>query len=137
MNPRNSIWRDVPALNDYVARCQSILQSGKPDNDMLLYWPIYDFWNARRPTVLPQLQVERSRSGLKTSPSAKRRTNCGIAATPSTTFPTGNCKRQKSMDGKIQMPGGNYKVIVVPECKYMPLETFKQLLALADNPARR
>ena len=45
MNPRNSIWRDAPALNDYVARCQSILQSGKSDNDILLYWPIYDFWN--------------------------------------------------------------------------------------------
>ena len=45
MNPRNSIWHDVPALNDYVARCQSILQSGKSDNDVLLYWPIYDFWS--------------------------------------------------------------------------------------------
>ena len=45
MNPRNSIWRDVPALNDYIARCQSILQSGKSDNDVLLYWPIYDFWS--------------------------------------------------------------------------------------------
>ncbi len=45
MNPRNPIWCDVPALNDYVARCQSILQSGKPDNDILLYWPIYDYWS--------------------------------------------------------------------------------------------
>ena len=33
------------------------------------------------------------------------------------------------------MPGGNYKVIVVPECKYMPLETFKNLVALAENGA--
>jgi hypothetical protein len=39
------------------------------------------------------------------------------------------------MDGKIEMPGGEYKVIVVPECKYMPLDTFKQLAALADAGA--
>ena len=29
MNPRNAIWRDVPALNAYVARCQAVLQSGR------------------------------------------------------------------------------------------------------------
>ncbi len=40
MNPRNSIWRDVPAINGYIARCQSVLQSGVPDNDILLYWPL-------------------------------------------------------------------------------------------------
>ncbi|HEU5397373.1 MAG TPA: glycosyl hydrolase, partial [Verrucomicrobiae bacterium] len=53
MNPRNSIWHDVPALNEYVARCQSILQSGKPDNDVLLYWPVADFWSEPRGLVQP------------------------------------------------------------------------------------
>ena len=42
----------------------------------------------------------------------------------------------KVVDGKIQMPGGNYKVIVVPECKLMPLETFKQLLVLVESGAK-
>ncbi len=36
-NPRNAFWRDISALNGYIARCQSILQSGDPDNDILLY----------------------------------------------------------------------------------------------------
>jgi hypothetical protein len=45
MNPRNSIWHDASAVNAYAARCQSILQSGQPDNDVLLYWPIHDFWS--------------------------------------------------------------------------------------------
>ncbi len=56
MNPRNSIWHDVPTLNTYVARCQSILQGGQPDNDVLLYWPIHDFWHQSEGT-LPQLNV--------------------------------------------------------------------------------
>jgi len=33
------------------------------------------------------------------------------------------------------VPGGKYQVIVVPECKFIPLETFKQLLVLAENGA--
>jgi hypothetical protein len=41
---RNSFWRDFPILNAYVARCQSVLQAGRPDNDVLLYWPIHDYW---------------------------------------------------------------------------------------------
>ena len=53
MNPRNSIWHDVPALNEYIARCQSILQSGKPDNDVLLYWPVADFWSDPSGRVQP------------------------------------------------------------------------------------
>ena len=50
MNPRNSVWRDVPALNAYAARCQAVLQSGQPDNDILLYWPIHDLLD-RSPTA--------------------------------------------------------------------------------------
>ncbi|HEU5072436.1 MAG TPA: glycosyl hydrolase, partial [Verrucomicrobiae bacterium] len=51
MNPRNSIWRDVPALNAYAARCQAVLQRGRPDNDILLYWPLHDFWSDPQGTV--------------------------------------------------------------------------------------
>jgi hypothetical protein len=134
MNPRNSIWRDAPALNDYIARCQSILQSGKPDNDILLYWPIYDYWND--PTnQLPTLQVESQQIWFE---------NQAIGKTAHALWNRGyafdyisdrQLQAAKVVDGKIQMPGGNYKVIVVPECKFMPLETFKQLLKLAENGA--
>jgi hypothetical protein len=36
-NPRNAWWDDFGALNAYVARVQSFLQSGRPDHDVLLY----------------------------------------------------------------------------------------------------
>jgi hypothetical protein len=45
MSPTNSIWQDAPALTTYIARCQSFLQSGKPDNDFLIYLPVYDIWH--------------------------------------------------------------------------------------------
>jgi hypothetical protein len=45
MSPTNTIWRDAPALMKYITRCQSFLQTGKPDNDFLVYLPVYDVWN--------------------------------------------------------------------------------------------
>lgn len=42
---RNAIWRDAPVLHAYLGRVQSVLQSGRADNDVLLYWPIHDLWH--------------------------------------------------------------------------------------------
>jgi hypothetical protein len=41
-NPQNPWWRDFSELNAYATATQSFLQSGAPDDDVLLYWPIYD-----------------------------------------------------------------------------------------------
>ena len=48
MSPTNSIWRDAPALMDYITRSQSMLQQGRPDNDFLVYLPIRDLWHQRK-----------------------------------------------------------------------------------------
>lgn len=42
MSPTNSIWRDAPSFMQYVTRCQSFLQMGQPDNDLLVYAPFQD-----------------------------------------------------------------------------------------------
>ncbi len=42
--PTNPIWRDLAALNGYITRCQSFLQQGEPDNELLVYLPIFDLW---------------------------------------------------------------------------------------------
>ena len=33
-------------MNRYVERVQSVLQSGTPDNDILVYWPVFDVWDS-------------------------------------------------------------------------------------------
>ncbi len=48
MSPTNSIWRDAPALMNYITRCQSFLQQGQPDNDFLIYLPVRDMWKQRK-----------------------------------------------------------------------------------------
>jgi hypothetical protein len=133
MNPRNSIWHDVPALNEYVARCQSILQSGKPDNDILLYWPVADFWSSPSGLLQPMTVSDTGWfEGQSIGQTAHELWNHGYAFDY---VSDAQLLKAKVEAGKIRMPGGSYKVILVPECKYMPLETFKQLLSLAKNGA--
>jgi hypothetical protein len=133
MNPRNAIWHDVPALNEYVARCQSILQSGKPDNDVLLYWPIYDFWH--NPTNRVPLMSVSLTNWFEGQPIGKTAHELWDRGYAFDYVSDRQLQAAKVVDGKIQMPGGNYKVIVVPPCEHMPLPTLQKLLALAKSGA--
>jgi hypothetical protein len=136
MNPRNSIWRDADAVNAYAARVQSILQSGQPDNDILLYWPIEDFWMQPGDKLLPQFTVH-ARDWFEGQPigrTAKELWDKGYAFDY---VSDAQLKTAKAENGLIHLPHSReYSVVLVPKCKYIPLETFKQLLSLAQNGAR-
>ncbi len=134
MNPRNSIWRDAPALNAYAARVQSILQSGQPDNDILLYYNAADFWMEPGDKLLPQLTVH-ARDWFEGQPIGKVAKELWDNGYAFDYVSDAQLKTAKVDGNEIQMPGGKYKIIVVPECKYIPMETFKQLLALAKSGA--
>jgi hypothetical protein len=133
MNPRNSIWHDVSTLNTYIARCQSILQSGKPDNDILLYWPISDLWNTPN-GMLPTMTVSQIAwfKGQPIGATAERLWNRGYAFDYISDSQLLNAKVHHKMIG---VPGGNYRVVLVPPCGVMPAETLKKLIALAHSGA--
>ncbi len=45
MSPTNTLWRDAPYMMNYITRCQSFLQWGRPDNDFLVFVPVRDLWH--------------------------------------------------------------------------------------------
>ncbi len=57
MSPTNSIWRDAPSLMQYIQRCQTFLQAGEPDNDILVYFPVRDLWLKNTKTLLMQFAI--------------------------------------------------------------------------------
>ena len=134
MNPRNSIWHDADAVNAYAARCQSVLQSGAPDNDVLLYWPITDFWMQPADKLLPHLTVN-AKGWFAGQPIAFAATNLWNLGYGFDYVSDAQLQAAKVVNGKVSLPGGKYQTIVVPACQYIPLATFKQLLGLAKDGA--
>jgi hypothetical protein len=129
MNPRNPIWRDVPALNDYVTRCQSVLQAGQPDNELLVYWPIYDLWQDPQGLNL-NLTVHR-RDWLEKQPlgaTAARLWKRGYTFDYVSDRGLGGLQAD---GGSLKAPGASYKALVTPSCRLMPPATLERMLELA------
>ncbi|OGJ93776.1 MAG: hypothetical protein A2487_09305 [Candidatus Raymondbacteria bacterium RifOxyC12_full_50_8] len=133
MNSRNSIWRDAPALNTYVTRCQSILQYGKPDNDVLLYWPIHDRWH--NPKGLIQHFSIHAQEWFEQQPIGKTTRQLWNRGFAFDFVSDRQLVMANTVDGSIAMAGGRYRVIVIPSCEHMPVKTLEKLLVLAQSGA--
>jgi hypothetical protein len=137
MNPNNSLWPQAQGLNNYIARCQSILQSGTPDNELLIYWPIYDVWNKAKgldmalkvhdvdewlhPTAFYKLSKELSKSGY------------------SFDFASDRLLKQSTVNKAListNAAAAPYQVLIVPQCEMMSPETLDQMIKLASNGAK-
>ena len=130
---RNSIWRDMPYLNEYIARCQSVLQAGEPANDVLVYWPIHDLWMDSE-GLLKNLVVHNKGwiADHRIGEVADLLDGGGYSFDFVSDRMLDTIRYQ---GGELRAPGGMYKVILVPECKFMPAETLKRLGELARQGA--
>ncbi|HBT78241.1 MAG TPA: hypothetical protein DEB39_15255 [Planctomycetaceae bacterium] len=134
MNPRNTIWKDAKYLNEYIARVQSVLQAGKPDNDILLLWTLDEPWHRLDRTVV-NFSIHNATDGMFRTTSgdlAEKLWKAGL------TFDYVSPRRLKELhvrDGKILAGHGEYKILLVPELPYMTPEVFACLLELKDRGA--
>ena len=135
MSPTNSIWRDAPAFFDYITRTQSFLQSGTPDNDFLLYLPIYDIWHEKRGNhYLPFAihDVLHELPGFGETVEKIRRDGFDVDYISDRFLQTTLFE-----NGMLQTEGGAlYKALVLPSVKKIPLETLSKIQTLAKQGAR-
>lgn len=134
LDPSNAIWADFDALNAYVARVQSFLQAGKPANDILLYYPIYDVWGERGTGVMPHFGSGgggAARGGAQVSVPQDLLTRGYTFDFVSDRLLAG----VKFAEGALQAGGNRYRAIVVPEAKHVPLATMEKLFALVEAGA--
>ncbi|HOL88273.1 MAG TPA: glycosyl hydrolase [Anaerohalosphaeraceae bacterium] len=132
--PGGGLWQDLPAFTDYLTRCQSILQAGRPDNEILLYWPVYDLWQDSKGfyqafRIHNQDQWFYDSSFYKTAMDLWSR-GYGYDAVSDRFLQKGTVR-----DGKIVLGGNSYSVVLIPACRLMPTETLETLLKLADRGA--
>lgn len=130
-NPRNSLWTDWATLNGYLTRTQSFLQAGIPDNDVLLYFPIFDAYAFPGKEMLQHFDGgEKGMDHLSVKEAADSLQAHGYAFD----FISDNQMLQlTARDGKIVTGGRSYQAILIPSCQYMPLEVLEQLTVLARN----
>ncbi len=132
--PAGGLWHDLPQFNAYVTRCQSILQSGRPANDILLYFPVYDIWQSSDDLLMP-FRVHNQEKWLWPSSfyaAAMTLWNRGYAfdEVSDQLLVKARCE-----DGKVLLGGNVYKVVLIPQCRLMPLATMCKLIQLAHSGA--
>ncbi|WP_428232286.1 glycosyl hydrolase [Flavobacterium sp.] len=135
-NTNNTIWEDAPALFSYIANCQSLLQQGKSDNEILLYWPIFDTWDKyQKGTLFFQFKIH-SLSEWLYETSFYNTTKNLIKKGYGVDFISDNfIAEAKVVKGKIILPGGSFKSLIVPSCRKMPLATLQKLIELQKSGA--
>jgi len=132
--PENSLWPNIKGLNSYIERTQSVLQSGKSDNEILMYWPVYDQWSNPKgkdmafkihniekwlhPTAFYENLEKLGKSGYSLDMISDKL----IAEA-----------QLENHEIKVSKSGGSYKVLIIPQLTYLPESTLKNILNLARN----
>jgi len=133
--PANSFWPHLRGLNDYIARCQSVLQSGTAYNDLLIYWPVYDVWMNPESADL-QLTIHSIDKWLYPTPfckDVKELMNRGIRSI----FTSDRLLDGLSVKNGVitTKSGSSYRALIVPACQFMPVSTLKSIIYLAKHGA--
>ena len=134
MSPTNSIWADASEFMTYVTRCQSFLQMGQPDNDILLYFPCYNSWHQAGSTWLRLCAI----SEFESQYSALDRTAMALDGFGyGTDYISDRMIQNLSVqDGLLVTEGGaKYKALQVPTSSNMPEQTKAKLQELAGQGA--
>jgi hypothetical protein len=131
-DPVNSFWTDFGQLNLYIARCQSLLQEGKPDNDILVYYPIFDEWSAKpdRRGILVHIGGGAGKTG------AGETADFLLKNGYSYDFISDLQIENLQVKNGIILTGGNqYQTLVIPKCRFMPVSTFRKITGLIQEGA--
>lgn len=134
--PANSLWSHLKGLNEYITRCQTVLQSGTPDNEILAYWPVYDVWNNPKGMDMP-LKVHDVDVWLHRGAFYKNMTalqNAGY----SVDFASDKMLQQALMaNGELQVTksGATHKILLISQCTMMPEATLQNIIRLAKDGA--
>jgi len=134
--PNNSWWDHLPGLNNYITRCQSVLQAGKSDNELIIYWPVYDNWSNPRgqdvtfgvngvKTWLQQTDFYKTAKDLQKSGYSFDFVSDKMLA--GSTVVNGQIMTNINAQSR--------KVLVIPQCQLMPLATLDKIIALAKAGA--
>jgi hypothetical protein len=134
LTPANSLWNNFRALNDYVTCVQSFLQEGRPDNQVILYFPIFDRYAVYGSGLLEHFDAispAYNRTPFKNA--TEIMLDKGYSFDYISDLQISNTETDQ---GALLTEGNDYRTLIVPACKYIPIETFTHILQLANDGAK-
>lgn len=134
MSPTNSIWRDTKPFFDYIARCQSFLQWGKPDNDFLVYYPVYDMWHEQEGRLL-MFDIHKMK---QRAPEFIHTVSTILNNGYDVDYISDRFLRDTRFEnGRLVTSGGeSYQALIIPGVRKMPADVVAHLNKLAEAGAR-
>lgn len=138
ISPTNSLWRDAGAFFEYITRCQSFLQYGEPDNDFLLYIPVYDMWYEHEWTDKTRLTMfDINKMAERASRFISVVNDIYSAGYDVDYISDKYILTLRCDNGRIITPGGaTYKAIIIPGARLMPADVVQHLCRLANDGAK-
>jgi hypothetical protein len=122
MTPYNNWWSVMPAFSQYIQRCQSFLQWGEPDNDVLVYLPYYDLLYDQPGTVA----LFDIHSMEKRAPKFIETVQTIIKSGYDVDYVSDRYLLSDDVTRR-------YATIIVPDVRFMPTTTLKRLLTIAEQ----
>ncbi len=131
--PTNPQWKDFGTLNNYITRVQSFLQKSKPDNDVLLYYPIIDRYSQTGGELLQHFDgMERNFTGTDFEHVSQWMLDKGVGFD---FFSDRQLQKFSVTASGVLTHGNNYKTILLPANKLITDASFDKLITLAKNGA--
>ena len=134
VTPNNFIWRDLPEMNTYITRCQSFMQMGKPDNDLLVYLPVYDMWYENKGSYMMFTIHGMSKLAPRFISSVNRIIDAGYDVD----YISDKFIRSLSVtaDKQLMTEGGTvYKALVLPGVRLIPVDILSKIVSLKKQGA--
>ncbi len=129
--PTNPQWKDFHVLNEYITRVQSFLQNSKPDNDILLYYPLADRYSEPGNTLLQHFDgMERNFENTDFEKVSREMLEKGYGFD---FFSDRQLQKFKVQGSRIISGGHAYKAILLPANKLMPLKSIEKLFDLVKQ----
>jgi hypothetical protein len=134
-NNRNPLWRDLnEGLNAYITRAQSLLQSGQPDADVLVYWPFHDLLH--QAGGWERKFSMHGKDWLTDSPTEKLAQQLIEAGSQFDFISDAQLAKLTNAERFVKTPAGAvYRSILIPKTQLIPVETLSRLLDLAQDGA--
>jgi len=129
--PNSALWGYFDDLNAYIRNCQRMLQNTAPDNDILLYYPVFDLWhNQGMDGNIIMQGVHNPEAWLYSTAfgrTAQSLLDMGF---------TFDYISDTQIDHLANNPADEhkqYKVLLIPPCRFMPLGTVQRLIELRSQ----